>query len=102
MSDVSDILRKAADLIEPEGCWTQGAYAKTARGRGIGPCEPAAVCWCAEGAITASGGNLHSRSAVTRYLNIDDLSVWNDRSGRTQTEVVQALRFAANLAEGKL
>ncbi len=47
----SQVLEAAAKLIEPEGAWTQGANARTAKGRPIGPVEAPASCWCAIGAI---------------------------------------------------
>lgn len=104
----SQVLDAAADLIKPEGAWTTCGYARTARGALVGPLEEAAVCWCAKGAISRAAGEHHTHRAqrlwVTAAKSIvrthDDgvLAQWNDAPERTQAEVVQALRDAAELA----
>lgn len=97
---VPEILRAAADLIEPEGAWTQGRLNIFRNG------QP--VCWCAMGAIIhASGGCGRDavslieadlpRSPSTEPLR--PIAKWNDAPERTQAEVVAKLREAADLAE---
>jgi hypothetical protein len=49
-----DILRKALALIQDESRWTQEAYARDAQGRRVRPYDPAATCWCIEGAVAIS------------------------------------------------
>lgn len=119
MSDLSiaDVLERAADLIEPEGAWTTRAYARTARGHEIGPEYPGATCFCAMGAIRRAAHNDHvlthgalrlvgtglppgrdfyAHTGGSAYAAA--VAQWNDAPGRTQTEVVQALRKTASLA----
>jgi hypothetical protein len=100
----AEILTKAADLIEPEGAWTQASFARVASGEKTVPEDPAAVCWCLSGALSrvSSEAVFKDRSAAfdALYLALDDDGVfgWNDAPGRTQAEVVAKLREAATLA----
>ena len=45
-----DLLDAAAALLTDPGHWTQGAFARTATGRGCDPQDPEAVRWCLLGA----------------------------------------------------
>jgi hypothetical protein len=113
---VADVLERAADLIEPEGAWTQHAFSRNADGSvdrggeedddGIAD-NP--VCWCALGAIaTAAGVDLSFsgfpnngivKDAASAFRAVEPYPVdWNDAPGRTQAEVVSKLREAAALA----
>lgn len=88
---VADVLEAAADLIEPDGAWTQGEYV------GIN-----GNCWCALGAIKRVGnyvGDINPAS-MQLLLVISGRFVheWNDAPERTQREVVEALRSAASLS----
>lgn len=105
MSDVADVLERAADLIEPEGAWAQRDYARDGTGRPVDPCDPSAVCWCMNGAIAKATGE----TVILAEMLIDRLFIpaiplrrapvsWNDDACRTQAEVVAALREAAKLA----
>lgn len=105
---VADVLDRAADLIEPEGAWTQGAFARAKDGAPLlgGRCEQA-VCWCMWGAVIKAGDGKHSNAIgdlLDRITGGATLS-FNDAPGRTQAEVVAALRSAATAArqqgEGK-
>lgn len=96
---VADVLDAAADLLEKPKGWTQGAYARDADGRDVNPYEkwrpsPEAVCFCLYGALAhvASQAGMEK----TPFL-VDPLpsTKWNDTPGRTQSEVVAALRAAA-------
>jgi predicted Abi (CAAX) family protease len=91
----AQVLNAAADLIEPEGAWKQhGGNLRT--------------CWCAGEAIAhvtvdldlldrwvAIGAANNCLGLLTRQETIP----WNDVPGRTQSEVVAALRKAAELAK---
>ncbi len=96
---VADILTAAADLIEPEGAWLQGAYTEDLR------------CFCTLGAlahVSCKGatvvGSLAPAKTLAAYLNAEDSSAdrvitrWNDAPERTQAEVVATLRAAAKKA----
>lgn len=115
---VADVLDRAADLIEPEGAWTQGESARDAKGAPLPKgSEPGAVCWCVLGAIgkvvghpanilfgkaqKALGSVLPDDITPMYDADGDELPVeasWNDSPFRTQAEVVAKLREAASLA----
>ena len=103
----SEVLAKAADLIEPEGAWTQNAYARGKSGRPVDPENKRyAVCWCAVGAISriAAAGSAPwwtARRPLERVIGQSCLPDWNDTPGRTQAEVVAAFRAAAELAKAE-
>jgi hypothetical protein len=100
---VADILEKAADIIEPEGAWTQGTYCDDELdGRRL----------CLVGAVaSALGTNAYDAEKwivrnriATRYFGREEegwLISWNDAPDRKQSEVVAKLREAASLARAK-
>lgn len=105
---VSEILFAAAALIEPEGAWTQGYYARGRSGRPVRN-KKSATCFCALGAINVAAGNAPDNDARTPQraleavlrdgrVDIFDVPEWNDTPGRTQAEVVAKLREAAEKA----
>ena len=117
---VAEVLERAADLIEPDGRWTRGAFSRNADGsadlddEALAASEP--VCWCGLGAIAQTlrvdslKGRLWSRldtgltGQAYRLLNEvvgTDFPDWNDAPERTQAEVVAKLREAAALARTK-
>ena len=54
-----EILKAAKARIADKKHWCQRTLARTARGRGVHPCDPEAVSWCAVGAIySVDGGNV--------------------------------------------
>lgn len=90
MSAVADVLNGAADLIERDG-FVQRMFSDH-RGRR-----------CMDGAImtTCLPGRWQDRQAAREVLVAvvgADLYDWNDEPGRTQAEVVAALRAAAERA----
>lgn len=96
----SEVLAKAADLIEAEGTWTQGPD---------GSDEP---CWCLYTAVCHVVGHgpagrsdepmRFARKALgRRFIYDSDVFDWNDAPERTQAEVVAALRKAASLARSE-
>jgi len=103
---VADVLERAADLIGPEGAWTQGAYARTADAEyldaGLIPSD--ATCFCAAGAIARVAGSAGMFSYADRvglvagFGHGTSIIGWNDDPERTQAEVVAKLREAAALA----
>ncbi len=106
----SEILDAAADLIEPEGRWTQEKYARSEDGRGS-PLD-AGICFCVVGAIAAVMGVEAWQAETSEPVSVlaqtlgftdedpgADVECWNDAPDRTQAEVVAALRKAAQLAK---
>lgn len=108
----SEVLSKAADLIEPEGAWMQGAPARRADGSAAYNVfeHEDVVCFCALGAIQKAAGSdpeyePASEFFRTRILRAMGRNVsyasWNDAPVRTQAEVVAKLREAADLARSE-
>lgn len=107
----SEVLAKAADLIEPVERWTQDGEAFNADGNDCNADDGDAVCWCALGALWAVGGRNGfppARDYLESHLGINPgeprptvspVATWNDLPDRTQSEVVTALRSASKLAE---
>jgi len=105
---VSDVLDRAADLIEPEGAWCQGADARDAHGCDVDYDSPRAKCFCIVGAINrVSGLPINVRAAdhwswETRRafrLAAGEMPMpFNDADGRTKAAVVTKLREAAAIA----
>lgn len=114
---VAEVLDAAADLIEPEGKWTQGAFSRNADGAADADedettaVEP--VCWCALGALAEVSGKSTLDSYVFALAYPDraapgyaalrafiggEVADWNDAPERTQAEVVAKLREAAAAA----
>lgn len=124
----SEILSKAADLIEPPNTWGQIHFAVNKKGRPveISACE--ACRWCAVGAVIRSATQdvvkdfdaeisdmdndtyhalIAMRMAVVTQcwphtkiaIGGQQMLLWNDAAERTQREVVAALRKAAELAQ---
>lgn len=100
---VSEILFAAAELIEPEGAWTQGTVARNALGEDVEGDAPDAVCFCLIGAIGKATDH-HYDAAKPVYELLETLvgdgwiDLWNDAPERTQAEVVAKLREAAEKA----
>ena len=98
----SEILEKAADLLEPEGSWTKNHYALTKDNAEVSWNDPEAICFCVEGAISRIAGGRTNGLVARRFLQDvirKDIVCWNDAAARTQPEVVRALREAAHLAK---
>lgn len=98
---VSEVLEKAAALIEPEGAWIQGRSARNTVGNDVPPIHPAACSWCASGAMSKAIGSEVAADDARNFMNKflrRKVWTWNDLSGRRQTEVVTKLREAARLA----
>jgi hypothetical protein len=101
---VSEILDAAADLIEPEGAWTQGTWARKASGSLTSAHFEDAVCFCARGAIVRAGNfpltaELPRLNDLAGFRNAAEMARWNDAPERTQAEVVAKLREAAMARE---
>lgn len=101
--NVAEILTKAADLIEPEGAWTQKANARDSEGRKTFASGEDAVCFCMAGALIHAGGGAYPKEFVDAVLppargGLDRLVFFNDAPERTQAEVVAKLREAAERA----
>lgn len=105
-----EILQKARGLIEKG--WTQGEIARGKDNERRSEYDSEAICWCMVGSIFCASGPLDDylipnperkkaflaiESAVGRL----NLAAWNDESGRTQSEVLQAFDKAIEAERAK-
>lgn len=105
----SEVLERAAALIEPAGRWIKRDYARySRRGRlSVDPTDPRAGCFCLRGAVWCVEGcpDGATRRFLDRYFHTISGGfspvAFNDDAGRTQAEVVTALREAADLARSE-
>jgi len=102
-----DLLLRARELVAAG--WAHSADARAADGREVEPWSEDAVSWSLLGAIVAAleeqdagaGGELPladlavALDALAVFVDDDSLSAWNDRPGRTLSEVESALSGAA-------
>jgi hypothetical protein len=103
MSDVADILRAAADVLEPEGAWTRRAMARDRRGEPVLSGSLSACRWCAQGAIRAVvrvppfDPCWQAERRLRDYLGVESVLDWNDAQPSVEP-VLAALRAAAEKA----
>ena len=92
------LARQVRELLAVPERWTQGAPARSAKGRRVPPSSPSAVCWCVAGAIERQGevtgarmrdelGVLRAMSKAAQQIAWD----WNDAPGRTHADVLALL-----------
>lgn len=104
--EVSEVLNKAADLLEKPGAWMQEDYCDAGgyRAKEL----QRASCWCIAGAIgaVADMDGPEAEEWANKVLGplipgveegypVTGIPGWNDKPNRTQAEVVEALRQAA-------
>lgn len=94
----SQILRKAKALIDTPEKWTQGAFARDAKGRGVETHDVKAVCFCSAGALgkVNHDGPNEPYEYLTRSFG-GGLVVFNDT--HTHAEVMAKWDEAIALAE---
>lgn len=100
---VADVLDRAADLIEPEGAWTQGALVRDRQGNALRVSDKGRSCYCMAGALVAAGGPWSAAwsfldNILPEQRDSNRTAAFNDAPERTQAEVVEKLREAASLA----
>jgi hypothetical protein len=98
---VTEQATTVAELLSDPARWTQGYYARDAKGALVGPASQRAVCWCLLGAIVRVYGRRgHSSCLVASLreaLNLPPdvtLTNWNDAPARTHAEVLDLCRRA--------
>jgi hypothetical protein len=89
MSEVTEVLVAARELIVEPDRWTKRTLAANEEGVGVDPTSEEAVCWCTVGAIqkaAASANNpdelehLAVRAMFNTYIPYYPLGDWNDGS----------------------
>lgn len=112
---VSQTLEKAKSLIDAPEKWTQGAWARGPKGGRLTFYHPAAVCFCAQGAIMKAAGyhqvdglmpSINEAkdallSAINLNANETSISEWNDSLYRTHAEVMEVFDKAITLAKAE-
>lgn len=94
----SEVLTKAADLLEKEG-WIQGKFTKYA----IDPLSGNEECLgrCAVGAIyditCVHPLREKAKAALKQRIYYSDIPHWNDNTTRTKEEVISTFREVANV-----
>jgi hypothetical protein len=107
-------LRDARKLLSQPCAWTQGSYARDARGSSIRASEPGACSWCVQGALFKVLGVVGSiptsdvrqvQAPLLQHAGVidtADLWCWNDQPGRTQNEVLALFDKAIAAEESQL
>lgn len=99
-----EVLKRARETISKPERWTQGAYARDARGYPIGVGHSDAVCFCATGAIARGAPDPEARALAQMGVRIgrrpvEGLAAWNDAPERTHAEVLAAFDSAIKRLE---
>ena len=102
--NAADILRAAANKLEG-GHWIQYELAViSSTNQAVSAADPDADRWCAWGAVRSvaprgryTQAQNRAITALTNFTGTTSLTIgrWNDTPGRTEAEVVAALRSAA-------
>ena len=103
----AETLRRARELLTPEGAWGQGYDALNGAGEAVSPTAHNAVCRCSYGALRAAGGDVYgdaAREVLLQAIGLeaakgDSVINWNDDPGRTHAEVLAAFDRAIELAQ---
>ena len=115
-------MRKAADRLS-DTSWTQGCLARNQNGEEVDYDAESAAQWCLVGALNLESENLFLdpmdeseafdvafeaiqdnivRPAEFSHRSFTNLSVWNDKEGRTAEEVRSLLNKSAEKLEVQL
>jgi hypothetical protein len=99
---IRSVLLRAERLLGRRGAWARDDYAFDKFGDRVAPDSKNAVCWCAIGAIQRFTNDIvlqaEAETAVEKAIGARvSLGAWNDRPGRTATQVRSAFRKAARL-----
>ena len=102
MLTIVDQLKEGRERVKKG--WTQKTHARNAKGRSVGFRSPKAVQWCVVGSCDCANACVkYLRSIVfSRYPNEQSIVTWNDRSERTQEDIIEAFDRAIELAEKDL
>jgi hypothetical protein len=77
----------AYGLLSDRKRWTTGVLARDKEGDQVGACSPAAVCWCAEGAIERVTLGLEQAEAL-RDAVLQELGIRDAKSSATQLQAL--------------
>jgi hypothetical protein len=106
-----EILTSARALIRRPECWTRGALARDAHGGPVGATAPAAVQWCAVGAVLRASETApyaaveHAIHALAMAAHGDSdaewitVSVYNDSHGTSHADVLRLFDRAIDMLD---
>jgi hypothetical protein len=92
---VREVLLAAADLIEPPGAWCQRHGTQVRADGTVSLCAYVAIHRAARSHAHSTTLAVLAAMALGEHVGVPLISTWNDEAGRTQPEVVSALREAA-------
>jgi hypothetical protein len=96
----ADNLRRARAKIERPECWTKGEYAKDTDGRKVGVRNPSAHCWCALGALMATGCTVETAGYLLRpHLPTEYRNAWSFNDRATHADILALYDRAIAVAE---
>lgn len=103
MMKTSEALQKAKELISTPEKWAQGDIAFDSNGEPTSALSICAERWCSLGAIVRVDGGVNytfgnSRRMLSDALSGNKIADWNDATGRTHEEVMDAFDRAIALA----
>lgn len=81
--------------------WARGMLAKDRNGDRVEPNDPSAVCWCAAGALLASGG-LRGSTDSAIWDSYRMIWQWNDAGGHQQDDVIAAFEAAIQQTDDEI
>lgn len=98
-----ETLRKARELLTPEGAWGRGKMGADRFGAPADLYGPNTVCWCVLGALYRAEGKDERQDEARPWLlkvlgGAQSLALWNDAPERTHAEVLAAFDRAIALA----
>lgn len=96
VTTVAEELDKARALVE-QG-WTQGQFARDKNGQMVDPRSEMAVSWCAAGALDRAEASKEAFDAFYEAISARLIVDWNDAFWRTQSQVIDAFKRAAQIA----
>lgn len=92
-----EILIAARAKIEAPERWGKGRFSRLSDGSPCYPDDDRAFCFCAEGAVFASGARWAAKAKAMTFLRdaavgdeFTSIPDWNDAPTRTHTEVIAA------------
>ena len=90
---------KVKELLANERHWTQGTFARDAKGQEIGALFPEAACWCLRGALMRCYGEVgpahwQAENRIKEVLGNNGIVRFNDDESTTHADVLRVLEAA--------
>lgn len=94
--DDLQLLKAVREKLTPQGAWTQNVYARNSNGDVVSSRDFDAVSWCILGAADMGDrrGYEGQLADAMGFKSAGRMENWNDRSRRTQTQIIARLDAA--------